>query len=285
MLHIVFQHADVHVLKEAMKLDDSLRGEVIEIKDEWGVGPLKNLDTDEGWQARENWWRELLVGSPYGEKLAGTFDDRKTVNHIKGKLDAEPEMEAWIWMGQNQHDVTGYYWLMPQLKAYQGRIMILYLNNMPFINDKGQLFYPWAVHDILPKEAVKAKKLARPITLSEFEVDPDELKKLSEENATVRILEGGKKIVGKEETFYDSEILKNITTEWQKATRVLSNTLHRMKIKTGDVYLMWRMKQLINEGKIETMGNVQGGWKEFDVRKPGSQSENENVAAEAADSL
>ena len=111
-------------------------------------------------------------------------------------------------MGQNQHDVTGYYWLMPQLKEFQGRILILYLNNLPFINEKGQLFYPLKVHDILPKEAVKAKKLARPITLSEFEVDPDEWKRLSEENAAVRILEGGKKIAAKEIDFYDVEILK-----------------------------------------------------------------------------
>ncbi len=272
MLHIVFQHADVNLLKEAMKLDESLNGEVIEIKDEWGVGPLKDIDTDEGWQARINWWIQLLAGSPY-EKGVGTFDDRVTVRAIKEKMDADETLEAWIWIGQNQHDVTGYYWLMPQLRAYQGRLLILYLNNLPFINEKGQLFYPWSVHDILPREAVKAKKLARPITLSEFEVDPDEWKKISDENATVRILEGGKKIVGREESFYDDEVMKNITNEWQKATRVLSNTLHRMKIKTGDVFLMWRMKQLIAAGKIETMGNIDGAWKEFDVRKAGSQVE------------
>jgi hypothetical protein len=272
MLHIVFQHADVNLLKEAMKLDESLNGEVIEIKDEWGVGPLKDIDTDEGWQARINWWIQLLAGSPY-EKVVGTFDDRVTVRAIKEKMDADETLEAWIWIGQNQHDVTGYYWLMPQLRAYQGRLLILYLNNLPFINEKGQLFYPWSVHDILPREAVKAKKLARPITLSEFEVDPDEWKKISDENATVRILEGGKKIVGRQESFYDDEVMKNITNEWQKATRVLSNTLHRMKIKTGDVFLMWRMKQLIAAGKIETMGNIDGAWKEFDVRKAGSQVE------------
>ena len=280
MLHIVFQQDDVQLLKEAIKLEETLQGEVFEIKDEWGVGPLKDLDTDEGWNARQNWWREMLIGSPYGEKLVGTFDDRETVKLIKEKLDADEALEAWIWMGQNQHDVTGYYWLMPQLKAYQGRIMILYLNNLPFINEKGQLFYPWSVHDILPKEAVKAKKLARQITLSEFEVDPDEWKKISDESATVRILEGGKKIVAKEDSFYDSEVLKNITPDWQKATRVLSNTLHRMKIKTGDVFIMWRVKQLISAGKIETMGNVEGGWKEFDVRKAGSQSENASVEAD-----
>jgi hypothetical protein len=273
MIHIVFQQADVDVLKKAMALDETLSGEVVEIKDEWGVGPLDGLDTDEGWKAREDWWRELLKDSPYGEKLVGSFDDRETVKQLKEQLDADITLEAWIWMGQNQHDVTGYYWLMPQLRAYQGRVMILYLNNLPFINEKGQIFYPATIHEILPKEAVKAKKLARPVTLSEFEVDPDEWKKIAAENAAVRILEGGKKITGKDISFYDGEILKNITPEWQRAWRVLSNTLHRMKIKTGDVYIMWRMKQLIAEGKIEAMGEVSKGWKEFDVRKAGANSE------------
>ena len=282
MIHIVFQHADVHVLKQAMKLDESLRGEVVEIKDEWGVGPLKGLDTDEGWNARLGWWRELLKDSPYSEKIAGSFDDRETVNDLKEKLDTDPELQAWMWMGQNQHDVTGYFWLMPQLRAYQGRLIILYLNNLPFINEKGQLFYPNAIHEILPKEAVKAQKLARPVTLSEFEVDPDEWSKIAEENASVRILEGGKKIIGKEETFYDNEILKNLTGEWQKAWRVLSNTLHRMKIKTGDVYIMWRMKYLINEGKIKVLGDVSKGWKEFDVKLAGTNTVDTVVESEEA---
>ena len=142
MLHIVFQESDVLMLQEAMKLDEGLQGEIIEIKDEWGVGPLKDLDTDEGWSAREEWWRELLKGSPYGEGIAGTFDDRQTIKQLIEKLETDRELQAWIWLGQNQHDVTGYFWLIPQLKSLSGQIMILYLNNLPFINEKGQLFYP-----------------------------------------------------------------------------------------------------------------------------------------------
>lgn len=282
-MHIVFQQSDVEILQKAMDLDETLRGEVVQIKDDWGVGPLQGLDTEEGWSARENWWRMLLKDSPYGEKSVGSFDDRETVKEIQAKLDADPELQAWMWMGQNQHDVTGYFWLLPQLKSYQGRLMVLYLNNLPFINEKGQLFYPGTVHEILPKEAIKAQKLARPVTLSEFEVDPDEWKKIVEENAMVRILDGGKKIVGKDETFYDNEILKNLTAEWQKAWRVLSNTLHRMKIKTGDVYIMWRMKQLITDGKIEALGDVSKGWKDFDVKRAEKNAENTVLKNEEAD--
>jgi len=277
MIHIVFQEPDVEMLKKAIELDESLAGEVIQIKDEWGVGPLAGLDTEEGWNARLDWWRQLMKGSPYNENIVGSFDDRQTVKELMRKLDADETLEAWIWMGPNQHDVTGYYWLMPQLKRFQGRLMIIYLNNLPFINEKGQLFYPWAVQDILPREAVKAKKLARPVTISEFEIDPDEWKKIAEENAPVRILEGGKKIVGREEGFYDNEILKNITPEWQKATRALMNILHRMKIKTGDLYLMWRMKHLISTGRIEAAGDLDKSWKDFDVRLPSSVQSVESV--------
>lgn len=266
MFHVVFNTADIDVLKQAMELDETLQGEIFEIKDDLGVGPIANLDTEEGWEVRLNWWRELLKDSPYGEKTAGSFDDRETVKAIIAMLEQDPEQQLWIWMGQNQHDVTGYYWLMPQLRAFQGRVMILYLNNLPFINEKGQLFYPSYICEILPKEAIKAKRLARAITLSEYEVDPDEWKKLSEESAPVRILEGGKKIVGKEASFYDGEIIKNITNEWQKAWRVLSNTLNRMKIKTGDVYIMWRVKQLIEASKIEVTGDVSKGWKDFELK-------------------
>lgn len=277
MIHIVFNEVEVELMQEVMKLDETLTGEAIQIKDDFAVGPLNGTDTDEGWNARVEWWRTLVQGSPYKEELVGSFDDRQTVKEIKEKLDAPfdpaqgPEEQVWIWMGQNQHDVCGYYWLMPQLKEYQGRVMVLYMNNLPFINEKGQLFYPSWLHEIQPKEFMKAKKLCRPITLSEFEVDPDEWKKLVNENTMVRILEGGKKIMGKEESFYDNEILKNLTTDWQKATRVLTNTLHRMKIKTGDVFLMWRMKQLIADGKIEIMGDINKGWKEFDVKLPGTK--------------
>lgn len=282
MIHVVFNESEVGLMKQVMELDETLAGEVVQIRDDLAVGPLAGLDTAEGWQARTDWWKNLLVGSPYAT-IAGTFDDRETVKEIKAKLDAEPEQELWIWMGQNQHDVMGYYWLMPQFWNYQGRVMVLYLNNLPFINEKGHIFYPSWLSEIQPKEFVKAKKLARPVTLSEYEIDSDEWRKIAEENAVVRILEGGKKIAGKDESFYDAEILKNITGEWQKATRALSNILHRMKIKTGDTFIMWRMKQLIHEGRIMITGETERSWKDFDVKKPeGKQGEIEFVKEEAA---
>jgi hypothetical protein len=267
MIHVVFQQADVHTLKKAIELDETLTGDVIQIRDDFAVGPIDNLDSEDGWAARENWQRSLLNESPYSsENLVGSFDDRKTVEEIKQRLDGNDKEELWIWMGQNQHDVCSYYWIISQLKDYQGKIVILYFNNLPFINDKGQIFYPAALHEILPKEFLKAKKLNRKITLSEFEVDPDEWKRLCNENAMVRILEGGKKIVGKDESFYDKDLLTGLSSEWQKGNRAMQSVLGKMKIKTGDVFLLWRMKKLAEEGKIEINGDTSKSWKDFEVR-------------------
>ena len=267
MIHVVFQQADVEVLKAAIALDNSLTGPVEEIKDDYAVGPVAALYEAEGYQARRTWWKSLLDQSPYNtDTLMEMVDDRLAVHQLKKHLDENTKEILWIWMGQNGHDVCGYYWLVSQLKDYQGRIFILYFNNLPFINEKGGIFYPTSLHEVLPKEFLKAKKLCRAITRSEFEVDPDEWNRLCNENAMVRSLEGGKKIVSKEVHFYDMDILKSLTGEWQKGSRAMHNILSKMKIKTGDVFLLWRMRHLVEEGKMELAGDPSKGWKEFEVR-------------------
>lgn len=192
MIHIVFETANVKALQTAMEMDELLQGEILEIKDDFAVGPVDKIYETEGYQQRRDWWKTVLAFSPYENQL-DIVDDKLTVHQLTNALTQNEAEEAWIWMGQNAHDVTGYYWLMSQLSAFTGRIQVLYLNNLPFFNEKGSIFYPTHLHEIQPREFLKAKKLARPITLSEFELDPDEWKKISAENAMVRFLEGGKK--------------------------------------------------------------------------------------------
>lgn len=265
MIHIVFQEADISVLQKAFELDESMAGDIIQIKDDFAVGPIASIYEAEGYQSRRDWWKNVLEFSPYTEQL-DIVDDKLTMYNLLKQLDEDAALQVWVWMGQNQHDVCGYYWMMSQLKDYQGRIFVLYLNNLPFINEKGGIFYPTVLHEIQPKEFLKAKKLARSITTSEFEVDPDEWKKLCNENAMVRLLEGGKKIIGKDADYYDKDLLAVINAEPQKLQKILGNAFTKMKIKTGDAFLVWRLRELIAEGKLEAQGDWAKGWKEITIR-------------------
>ena len=272
MIHIVFEQSNVETLSKAIELDEALQGDIVEIKDDYAVGPIADIFETEGYQQRRDWWKELLEFTPYKEQL-DIVDDKMAVHNLLKSLEENAGEEIWIWMGQNQHDVCSYYWLMSQLKSHQGKVQVLYLNNLPFINEKGQIFYPQHLHEIQPKEFLKAKKLARPITLSEFEVDPDEWKKLCNENAMLRILEGGKKIASKSEDYYDKEIVAALGNEPQKLNKLLHNILSKIKVQTGDVFLVWRINELAKQMKVEVTGDWNKGWKEIVVKSFGANEQ------------
>jgi Protein of unknown function/Domain of unknown function (DUF1835) len=267
MIHIVFQYNDVSVLQKAFELDPSMQGEIIEIRDELAVGPIADIYTPEGIEARRQWWRDILAGGDYDGlvDMAEAGDDSGKVIALRQRLQDDQKETAWIWAAQNKHDVSGYYWLMSQLKDFQGRIFILYLNNLPFISEKGQLFYPTNLFEIPPREFLKARKLARPITLSEFEIDPDEWQRLCQEGKGVRILEGGKKLSQHPYEYYDEELRRFITGDWIKVSKLIGQFLGKAKQTTGDAYLLWRIKQLVGAGELDAQGELKG-MKDFEIK-------------------
>ena len=266
MIHIVFNEADVNVLEQAIVLDETLQGEIIQIKDDYAVGPLTNIYLGEGKEERKKWWADILAGGDYeGKTATDEVDDYKTAAELVGTMRRDMDETIWIWAAQNKHDVSGYYWLLKYMQEFQSRVYILYLNNLPFINEKGNIFYPNWLSEIPAKEFLKAKKLSREVTLSEFEVDPDEWTKICNENKGVRLLEGGKKLISEDYSFYDAELKKFITGDWQKASKIIAQFLSKAKHTTGDAYLLWRLKVMIAQNMFDVQGKV-ANMKDFEIK-------------------
>lgn len=291
LLHIVFGQASKPALAAAFELDEKLSGEILCFEDDLSVGPLFILDTKDGQSNRRQWWQQLAGLQPQPVAAAAEettppaeeepWADAELAKQLKALLKAEPEQEVWIWAGQNARDVCGYYWLVSQLYDFAGRIHIIYLNNLPFLNEKNAVFYPTHLHQILPKEFLKAKKLARPVSLAEFELDGDEWHRLMNENAGIRLLEGGKKIKGEPAVHYDKELLQQSSKEFQKAAKVVGQVTGKLKYPVLDQYLAWRLKELIKEGLLESRGELKT-MKDFEVKLPGGGEEAPADAAEPA---
>jgi hypothetical protein len=266
MIHIVFNEPDVKVLEQAVALDETLQGDIMLIKDDYAVGPLNNIYLGEGKEERKKWWTDVLAGGDYESKVQdGEVDDYKTAAELVGTMRRDAEETIWIWAAQNKHDVSGYYWLLKYMQEFQSRVYILYLNNLPFINEKGNIFYPNWLSEIPAKEFLKAKKLSREITLSEFEVDPDEWTKICNENKGMRLLEGGKKLINEDYSFYDAELKKFITGDWQKASKIIQQYLSKAKHTTGDAYLLWRLKVMIAQNMFDVQGKI-ANMKDFEIK-------------------
>lgn len=267
MIHIIFNEPDIAVLQQAIEMDENLQGEVVQVKDDYAVGPLQDIYVGEGIENRRQWWREVLAAGDHDGKIDnGDVDDYRTVAGLVGTMRRDESETIWIWAAQNKHDVSGYYWLLNYMKEFQGRVFILYLNNLPFLNEKGNIFYPSWLSEIPAREFLKAKKLAREITASEFEVDPDEWTKLCNENKGVRLLEGGKKLVQEDYDFYDADLKKLVTADWQKASKIIHTHLTKAKNTTGDMYLLWRLKAMIEQDIFDVQGTV-GKMKEFEIKQ------------------
>jgi hypothetical protein len=266
MIHVVFQHADVDALRKSFELDETLSGQIIEIKDDYAVGPLQNIYTEEGATERLNWWRKVLAGGDSdGKADTGEVDDNATVKGLKQLLINEADQVTWLWIGPNNHDICGYYWFISQLEEFLGQLFILHLHNLPFLSEKGSIFYPDNIFQIPAKEFLKAKKLARSVTPSEFEIDTEEWKKIREANSGVRTLDSGKKLRLHDYDEYDNELLKYITPDYQKVNKIMHNYFAKSKYTTGDMYMLWRIKHLINEEKLVAQGEIKG-MKDFEIR-------------------
>src|SRR6185437_11428562 len=132
-MHIVFQKEDINTLTKSFDLDESLRDEIIEIRDDYSVGPLKDIYSEEGIEQRKNWWRNVLSGNENAVSVdSGYVNDEKAVEKIKEKLKNNENETVWIWVAPNKHDICGYYWLTCQLNEFIGKVFVLSLNNLPF---------------------------------------------------------------------------------------------------------------------------------------------------------
>ena len=105
MIHIVFNTADIAALEQAIELDESLSGKIIEIKDDYAVGPLSDIYETEGYQARRDWWKDVLAHSPYEDQL-NIVDDKLTVHQLINALTHDENEMIWIWMGLGRETMT-----------------------------------------------------------------------------------------------------------------------------------------------------------------------------------
>lgn len=265
-MYIVFSEEDANKLKESFELDSSFGSEVIVLDDDFSVGPLR--DEGENGVNRNEWIANMIL-----KPVEETQEDE--IKIISDYLDEHPEENALMWIGPNSRDVSGYYFMVSNLKKFGQRISAIWLNNLPFINEKGQIFYPKYLHEIPAKEFLKAKKLAQPISASTYETDPDEWQKAISENKMVRLLEGAKKLVGKDAGVFDSELISQLNFVWQKSGRIVQGVQSKLKYTISDSFLYWRLRELIKENRLEAQGDWVSG-ERFDVRKSGGAPAGEN---------
>ena len=263
--HIVVGDLAAQPLTEAVMSEASMQGEVVVMKDILHVGSLQKEEGQSFSDMRSAFWQQVVIN----EKQPVEVKDLERLLEITTALNNDSEAQVWFWMAPSPADVCAYHWMLKYLAKHSGRFSMLNIAGLPFLDENGKVYYPKSLSEILPRELVKARRLARLVTPAEFEVDGDEWKKMVEENAPIRTHEGGKKLTSRGEDHYDNQLMSFCSHQFQKASRIIHQALSKYNIPTGDMYLGWRLRKMAEAEKLQLQGDVAKSLKDFEVKLPG----------------
>jgi len=262
--HIVVGDEAARPLSEAIASEPSMAGEVVVMKDILHVGPLQRGEGQSFNALRSEWWQAV---APEAKPPIEVVDLERLLE-VSNELYKSAEAQVWCWMAPGPADVCAYFWMMAYLGKHAGRFFIVNMANLPFLNEEGKVFYPKGIGELLPKEIVKARRLSRPVTPGELELDGDVWRSLVADNGGIRTLEGGKKLSSRPENYYDAQLISTLSGNFQKSSRVLQQAMGKYNLPTGDVYLAWRLRELAAAGLIELRGDAGKSYREWEVRLP-----------------
>ena len=263
--HFVVGDLAAAPLQEAINAEPTLQGEIVILKDILHVGPIQKEEGGSFSELRTKFWQEAAPS----EKHPIQVDDMERLLEVSASMFKDDQTQAWFWMAPTPADVTAYFWLLPYLSKHPGRFYLINITGLPFLDEQGKVFYPKSFSQILPKQIIKARRLARQVTPSEIEVDIDDWNRLVAENGGVRIHEGGKKLVSKPIDIYDTQLLAACSPQFQKASKIVRQTMAKAQVPTGDLFLGWRLRSMAQAGTLQMQGNPLKPLNEIDFRLPG----------------
>lgn len=272
--HVVVGDMAAQPLLEAVSNEPSMQGEVLALKDILHVGPIKKAPGQSFSQLRTEFWKEVVND----EKQEIEVNDLEKLLEITTQLHNNPDAVVWLWMAPWPADVCAYYWMLNYMSKHLDRFYVLNLAGLPFLNEEGKVYYPKNISEILPKELVKARRLARAVTPAELEVDGEEWLNMTAENAGMRLLEGGKKLYTRDESYYDEKLASFCSHQFQKAHRIVNQVINKMSVPTGDLYLGWRLRKMVQNETLLADGDINKTLRDFSVKLPGGTTTEEVVA-------
>lgn len=240
-----------------------MAGEVWTLHEQLQVGPLKRGVNKSFDETRAAWWQTILPADK--QPPAGAQD---LLLQLGNALHKSPNDVVWIWLAPHAAEISAYYFALSQLAQHRGRIHLVQIAGLPFLDEQQKLIFPKSFAGLSARELAKCQKLVRLMTPSEWELDLDVWQQLSMEDDAIRVAEGGKKLMIRGEDFFDAALLQGCTHSFQKAARIVQQAISRQELELPVYFLAHRLKQLATGGYLTLQGEPEKGLRDFEFKLP-----------------
>jgi hypothetical protein len=257
MFHLVFGDCAAKVLQIAMEYSGERKQDVVlTIKEDYSVGPVYELHTEQGLRNRIKWIKHV-----YHEICPEENTDwiEEIFQHNLQSLQSIPSRSTiTVWHGPIACDQVGLRYVL----------YVLQDKNCHFYEvDLSKTFSeetPRGLGEVDPNKIGKIDGLIEPITNDKIEKWQHEWLEIARNHSMLRIVEHGK-LLAVREHYFDSDILSCVSNNYQSVLDVIKNVIRNSQHPISDIFIDFRIRHLIKNNVLEYKGKLKYG--EYEVMK------------------
>ncbi|PEX88141.1 DUF1835 domain-containing protein [Bacillus cereus] len=266
IIHITFGEAAYGNLKNIFhKRNENTNEKIICINEDFSIGPIHKLETAVGMQERRKWLKELLTKTgPVSDidYLDWIETVLKSNSHITTEV--SNESKVILWYGNNPSDEIGLRFVVFLLQNKNVRFETVnvteYARHIGYkVHDINNKEIPYTIRSLggmPPKFILDAFQTKKNLSNTNVQNLIKDWEKLSQTKNVLRILSDGD-IITVAEDHYDCFILENTSNEYKSVARVIGEIIEQSDQYIGELYLIFRVHVLIQQGKLNYKGNLE----------------------------
>ncbi|AMA74174.1 DUF1835 domain-containing protein [Aneurinibacillus thermoaerophilus] len=264
-VHIIFGVSASGSLRMVLK-ESGVSGEekVITFSDLFSIGPVWQLHTEEGREARKEWFTEHFRYSE-GDSTHYMQHFQTALNEI---YSIPSDVPVTIWTGENAHEQTGLRFVLYLLREKINTITIIntaeaykqHFNRQ----DTRSLYTGEISTERLQTIYDEIDRLIQPLTIQNRDRLVEEWLRLADTREVLRIWKNGcvesvteewcdSYIIQAAQKFHNKQKQKN----FMKAARVIGEALGSLEQYVGDEFLEYRLRMLISQNVFEAIGSLE----------------------------
>lgn len=256
-LHIVFSIQANFVIEQS-KIYDADESDLVYLQDILSIGPISDLETKYGTERRINWLAEMSQSFPASEIANIVQSDIDLVGSLKD--DIAHYQRVYLWTGSDVNEILSASRLLHSLRVPDSvQLFILNFLDISVPGRFGERVYPKSLNETAVDQVTELYRHFRLAGSRDIGEMQSLWETLGSGDAHLRIANETSRIMEAAIDFYDSRIIAHCTKQYQPAIRVVGKTLGHINgnIREGvvDSFLEWRLKQLIEAGKLKYRGS------------------------------
>lgn len=259
ILHICFSESARGCLRYGTPIELRRKTRAINFLDDLSSGPIDDMNNID----KRIEWNKSVISFDFGD-LPNNI--RENYNDIKKEVSNIKAEDIYIWYGENGSELSGLLYILSLLKDNVENVYTINVSEKPYIYNNNVIQYHRSVGEVSHERLDWFIGMKKKLNLEDYSSSMEIWRKLRDENSNLRVIKE-KRILSVPESYFDEIILQYTNYHFGRCSRTVGEVMGRVENYISDIYIFWRVLELIKLGKIEYIGSL-GSMRDMEIRKP-----------------